>query len=55
MSKSNKKAKRVITNSLKSVVKISPSDEEVFDAILNGYTVIGFHQSNGTELVIFSK
>lgn len=55
MSKLNKKAKKVTTNSLESVVKINPADEEIFDAILNGYTVIGLHQSNGTELVIFSK
>lgn len=55
MSKLNKKAKRVFTNSLESVVKINPADEEIFDAVLNGYTVTGFHRADGTELVIFSK
>lgn len=49
------KANRKVTNSLKSVVKLNPTDEEIFDAILNGYTVCGYHSKDGNDLTIFSK
>lgn len=42
-------------NILKDKVKLDPSDEEIMDAILNGYIVCGFHTKDGKDLTLFCK
>jgi len=49
----NKHKSRV--KSFDSALKMNPSDEEVIQAILNGYTVTVLHFANGKEVSYFEK